>query len=100
MSQYLTVLNMRVSTCSCGLTWAAPEQWFKEREKDHKTFQCPNGCRRYFPKENEEERLGRLLTQERKCCISAREEANVLERQCRAYKGHMTRLKQKEKTGD
>jgi len=61
MSEYLTSLNMRVVTCACGLTWAAPEKWFRERQKNHKIFYCPNGCQRYFPDESDEERLERLL---------------------------------------
>lgn len=93
--QYLANIGMRVTVCECGLTWAAPEKWFKERERDHKTFRCPNGCRRHFPQESDKERLQRLLDNERRCCINAREEANYFERQSRAYKGHVTRLKKK-----
>lgn len=93
--QYLTELKMRVSTCSCGLTWAAPESWFLDHENSHKTFYCPNGCARHFPRENEKERLKRILEHERRCCIAAREEANKIERSLIAYKGHVTRLKTK-----
>lgn len=97
MNQFITGIEMRTVTCECGITWAAPEGWFNEREKDHKTFFCPNGCGRYFPQESDEERLKRLLDSERRRCISAKEEANFLERSLRAYKGQVTRLKKKQK---
>ena len=94
--KYLAEIGMSVSVCEgCGITWAAPIKWHEERIQDHKTFYCPNGCKRYYPQENEEEILARLLDQERSCCIAAREEAKTLERQTRAYKGHVTRLKKK-----
>lgn len=51
MAEILNHLEMRVVTCECGLTWAAPEAWFKHRQRDHKTFYCPNGCPRWFPSE-------------------------------------------------
>jgi len=93
MAEYLTEIGMETLSCGCGITFAAPKKWVEERKRDRKTFYCPNGCHRYYPKENEEERLKRLLAQEQRCCISARNEANTLERSVRAYKGQITKLK-------
>ena len=93
--RYLTEIQMRKSVCACGITWAAPEKWFKEREEDHKKFYCPNGCKIHFPQENETEKLKRQLKQEQECCITAIEEYNKIERSLFAYKGHVTRLKGK-----
>ena len=70
----MVTLEMRIEICDCGMMWAAPEKWFNDREQDHKTFHCPNGCPRHFPQENEEEKLKRSL---------------------RAYKGVITKLKKK-----
>ena len=95
MTKYITEIGMRVTTCSCGITWSAPENWFGERENDHKTFFCPNGCPRHFPQDNEVETLKNRLASEQRCCIAARGEANHFERKAVAYKGHLTRLKNK-----
>ena len=95
MSQFVDGIEMRMVTCDCGIHWAAPEAWFQARMKDKKTFHCPNGCLRYFPQETEEQRLKKRLMQEERCCISAREEANTLERRLTAYKGLVTKLKRK-----
>ena len=91
----LAVIGMRVVTCSCGITWAAPGEWFKEREDTHKTFYCPNGCRRHFPQENKEEKLKRLLESKTECCLRAEKAVESIERTAIAYKGHVTRLKKK-----
>lgn len=97
MARYLTNINMRTTTCSCGITWAAPTRWFKDREDDHKTFYCPNGCSRHFPQESEEERLSRQLKEKKACCLRAELAVGFMERSTVAYKGHITRLKNKVK---
>ncbi len=95
MTVFAANIEFRIMTCSCGLTWAAPEKWFKEREQDKETFYCPNGCSRWFPQETEEHKLKRLLADEQNCCIAAREEANSFERRVVAYKGVVTKLRRK-----
>ena len=93
MAKYLTELNMRVYTCDCGITWAAPDGWFRQREKDHATFHCPNGCDRHFPSENKEERLKRQLSTVQECCSQYEQESESLYRSNVALKGHLTRKK-------
>lgn len=95
MTVFAANIEFRIMTCSCGLAFAAPEEWCKTREKDQRTFWCPNGCSRWFPQETEEHKLKRLLADEQNCCIAAREEANSLERKVIAYKGVVTKLRRK-----
>ena len=90
---HLTELNMRVSTCSCGITWAAPEDWIAEKRKTHETFYCPNGCNRYFPEENKEEKLKRQLNDVQDCCVRYERKSEELGRSNIALKGHLTRKK-------
>ncbi len=87
-------IEFHVIQCSCGLSYALPLDWIKERRKDHKIFYCP-ACKegQYYPNESNRERLERLLGQERNCCISAREDANYFEKKAQGYKGYATRLK-------
>ncbi len=94
MTQYLTDINMRVITCSCGITWAAPEAWFKDKQECHNTFYCPNGCRRHFPQENKEERLKRQLKDVQNCCVDYEQQSVSLTRSNIALRGHLTRKKQ------
>ncbi len=95
MPTFVGDIEMRLITCECGITWAAPEKWFKKCENSHKTFNCPNGCRRYFPQESDKERLARLLETEREYRASAQAEAGKLRRSLTAYKGFATKLKRK-----
>lgn len=87
-----TQIKMRYSTCSCGLTWAAPEQWFKEREKDHKYFYCPNGCERWFP-DVMEKSLERRLKEKDACCTRLESTVEHQEHVINGYKGHVTKLR-------
>lgn len=45
----------------CGALFGITNDFITQRQQDHKTFYCPNGHSRYYPQENEEERLKRLL---------------------------------------
>ena len=87
-------IQYRLITCNCGLVFALPEGWVKQRESDHKSFYCPN-CKTSWSyiNESETEKLTRLLNIERQCCISAREEANYFEKKAQGYKGYATKLK-------
>ena len=89
-------IQFRKIQCSCGFVFAIPEDWAQQKENDHKSFYCPN-CKgaRHYPQESNLERTKRLLDQERQCCISARKEANYLEKKARGYKGYASKLKKK-----
>lgn len=46
-----SVEGYRKNTCGkCGITYMAPEEFFKSREENCETFYCPNGCPRVFIK--------------------------------------------------
>ena len=58
--EYSTTLET-ISCGKCGVVFALPESFIGARRKDHETFYCPNGHPRYYPQENETERLRRQL---------------------------------------
>lgn len=93
MTIYVDNIEMEATTCSCGITWAAPKQWFDMRRQDHSTFSCPNGCQRYYPQESREDKLKRLLKQKEACCFTAKQELEYTTASLRAYKGVVTKLK-------
>lgn len=40
---------MESHTCGkCGIEWAAPERWWKDKRENGDTFYCPNGHPRVF----------------------------------------------------
>jgi len=87
---------MSTHTCGeCGIVWATTKVFENARQNDHKTFYCPNGCRRHYPQESDKERLERLLKQEKNCCAVAKHEADYFFRSSNAYKGHFNRVKAK-----
>lgn len=81
----------------CKAIYAIPKTANMRLKDTHEEFYCPFcGQSMYYPQQTEEEKLKERLEDEQRCCISARQEANSLERSVRAYKGHVTRLR---KTG-
>lgn len=73
----------------CGIYFAAPEQWRKERERRRDTWYCPNGHARCYLAQSYEQKLASLQEDVR----AARADAEVERNRTRAYKGHVTRLK-------
>lgn len=53
--------EFEVLVCTCGATHALPQEFLSERQDDHKTFYCPNGCKRHYPQMSDEERLKQQL---------------------------------------
>ena len=96
MTIYVDNIEMDTHICGeCGVVYATTKAFTNERRGDHKTFFCPNGHRRYYPQESKTERLERQLKSERQCCISAREEANRLEKQLYGMKGFARKMQKK-----
>lgn len=84
-------VGMYILHCSvCDIAFAIPIDFRKNRQKDHKTFYCPNDHAQYYPYETEEERLREQLD----CCQI---DSRTLDYRARYYKGQLTKLqKQKE----
>ena len=99
MSEHF-VANVFMSTIECYLchiVFAVPAP-FKRRQLDlgeDGEFWCPSGHRQAYIGKSKIDRLKERLEDEKSCCIQAREEANNFERKAIAYKGHVTRLKNK-----
>ena len=104
MKCFVDEIEFWTFTCSdCGVMWAATVDYIKARQDDHKVFYCPNGCHRHYPQKTNEEKLREQLTNtkkrlaaEQECCIQAQEGWRGAERQVSAYKGVVTKMKQKE----
>lgn len=96
-----------IGSCSvCGIHWALETNFYRKRRDDHKVFYCPNGHTQYFFGETEAEKLKKQLEEQRQRTL--REEARAMrnyeamERQKRsasAYKGKLTRVKNRVKNG-
>lgn len=90
-------IEYRTIQCDCGLVFAIPETWAKQKEKDHTSFYCPN-CKssRYYPQESEKDKVARLerqLQRERNCCQAAQNEVIHLENRINGYKGYAAKLR-------
>ena len=94
------IANIKMSTIECykcHIVFAVPTE-FRERQLnlcEKGSFWCPNGHEQSYVGKSKIKRLEERLEYEKSCCISAREEANRIERSAIAYKGHITRLKRK-----
>ena len=95
MSTFNMSIGWVIHDClDCHALFGMPIDVDNQYRDTHKTFYCPY-CKgeAYYPQETDEEKYRRLATEKDKCCISAMEEANSLERKVRAYKGVVTKLK-------
>lgn len=46
-----TTIQINAQWCSgCGLAYGLPEGYLDARREDHKSWTCPNGCVRHFPR--------------------------------------------------
>ena len=61
-------LELETRHCpTCGIIYGVPDTFVSDRQKHHAYFYCPMGHSRYFPQDNEEERLRKqLLTEQAK----------------------------------
>lgn len=88
--------TLTVIDCSkCGITFAVPERWRADRRKKHDTFYCPNGDPRYYPPPgtSDTEKLRRKLANTEESLRIMEATAETERRSAAAYKGHITRLK-------
>ena len=96
------VLSMPVQfethTCGkCGITFAAPETFWSQKVRDKTPWYCPNGCCRVFTGPTEDQKrikqLERQLASSRESADYARDRADRAERSASAYKGQVTKIK-------
>lgn len=101
--EYTGVLTL--VTCpneQCMTTYAIPDRLERERRRDHKSIYCPFGHSWYYPGESDLEREKRLRkeAERRRDWADARaraahDQARAAERSARAYRGHLTRARNK-----
>lgn len=102
---YSTVYSL-TSCCVCGIKFAVPKDWERERLNDHKSWFCPNGHSQYYSgksdAEKAQERADRLadeLARANTRALREREAKEAAERSAVAYKGHATRARKKAAAG-
>lgn len=101
----VVTLDVRLSTISCsecGITFAVPDVWDRDRRRDHKTFYCPNGHGQVYKGESdleqakaEAEALRGRLAAARQSAKFLREEKERVERSRSAIKGQLTKVKRR-----
>lgn len=86
----------------CGVSFAVASSFDQERRRDHKTFHCPNGCKRYYPRESDIEKASRQAREAQKkaerlqeCIDHKKHVIRQKDYQIRNYKGQVTKLKKK-----
>ena len=95
-----TTTLVTVNCYSCGTTFAMERQLNNTLRENHRLFYCPNGHDQYYParsnaeKERERaERAERELANVRTRLIRAQDRAASERRSAAAYKGQVTRLR-------
>ena len=102
-----TEIELETIECgACGVVFALSTAFIEARRQDHKTWWCPNGCERCYPAKSKEEILQdklaaaakdrEWLEAERRRLIDAKA---VVVRSRDAYKGQVTRLKNRASAG-
>ena len=83
-----------INCIRCKALFAFPNNVHTQYMQNHKDFCCPY-CKEtmYYVQETDAEKYKRLAEEKDRCCTSAMEEADNLERRVRAYKGVVTKLK-------
>jgi hypothetical protein len=83
----------------CGITFAIPRWFDKNRRDDHKSFYCPNGHSLSFHGASAEERLRQKIADVERSLEFQRRQRQLAERQARAYKGERDRVKRRVANG-
>lgn len=94
MATFSESLNFSVVTCAkCGVGFAVPTHYEKQRRSDHLGFWCPNGHSNVFSGKSEEEKLRDQLSQkqaqinrERENLIAAQRENEKAQKQIKTLK--------------
>lgn len=96
MTVTLEVDFSTINCLHCGMIFAVPGRWQKERRRDHKDFWCP-GCRgsMCYPGKSNEEKLRAEIAHEREISAARAEQVRRKEYQYRAAKGQLTKFKKR-----
>lgn len=97
--------TLTIVTCpnkACAATYAIPEALEVARRRDHSTVYCPFGHTWHYPGESDLEKAERLRQNAEQRArwaetraAAAHDQADAAERSARAYKGHLTRARNK-----
>lgn len=94
--QTSTLVTLVPLTCyKCGVAFGVPAYFKEQRIKDRHSFYCPNGHGQHFIGKTEEQRLREQLETERQRSEWNRRKAERIERQRRALKGQVTKIKKR-----
>ena len=86
--------------CNCGMSFAMTESFYDRKKKDHEGFYCPEGHGQNFTGKTTEQKLKEQLQREKLERQGAEDRAEKswqraekAIREKRAFKGHLTRTK-------
>jgi len=83
----------------CGILFAMPEYYLRDRKNDHRIWFCPNGHQRYYSAESDIEKL-RVEKEKLQTKLDwKRNEANDLLASLRATRGVVTKIKKRIESG-
>jgi hypothetical protein len=80
-----------LETCfSCGIEFLMTTGLFERRQKDHKTFWCPNGHQQFYPKPKEvvDQEVLKAKLEDKVATLKAR--VQRLESECTEWKDYAT----------
>lgn len=89
------IIAISCGTSGCGLIFGLSAEFMEARQKDHRTWYCPNGHPRHYPapKRSQEDFLRAELEAARSLAQRESNRRRTADYQARAYKGHATRLR-------
>lgn len=93
MTLGLDCVTITCCESACGITFAVPATWHRERHRDHSWFYCPNGHRQHYPGKSDVERLRERAERAESNAQRERERAERQTRSAVALRGVVTRTK-------
>ncbi len=84
--------------CKCGVEFGVPGGYTHHRQRDKKSFYCPNGHSMSYT-ESEADRLRRERDRLQQRLAQRDDEIVAEQKRTAAYKGQVTRLKKRSKAG-
>jgi hypothetical protein len=96
---YVYSTTLTVIACHCGIPFAIPDDLYRSRRNDGKTFYCPQGHAASYG-ETENEKLTRQLTWERDRRAAITADRDQTQASLRATKGVVTKLRNRAVAGE